>query len=358
MNYFKWTLWVLALSSLPLAAQVTAVTISGQQLVKSEDGSWEKINYSDTLNNADIKASESPYKKELSALIDKAESIERTCFAEYYYTQLNISKCMTAISKTQEQGDTEKTEKLKAILDKLNNQKDKDEKNYFQAADQIASVKKISSYKIKKQKSKIEEFYQKMGVDVQLEAYTSSMKKKKITYESAEIKKNKKNEVDCTYSRSQQPGELQYVELASLPFFTYTSFQSKPYFKDKELMNTRATLVQAGKKVYLKLQIVIISRDAAKNYGYIPRNSLMKIYFINGSNISLFADKETRYDIENYTGNAIYTILYPVQSDDLDTLKKVAVDKSGIAWSSGFEMYDVYEVDALIRLFRCLKSIN
>ena len=361
MKSRKWILWMLIIYSSNVTAQLTATTISGQKIIQVEDGSWEKViemPLADELVHSDLDqphSNTSLYQAEIAALLDRAEELERSYFAGYFRTELNKSKCQAAISKTQTDRDKAKTKQLKPILSKLKKLLKKEEKLYVNMGMNVLAVKNITNLKPKKQKAAIKDLSEKLGLDKEMNI--EGVMTEELTVAKAEIKP-KTAVSDCRYAMSEGDGQLKNLELAPQPFFTYTSAQLKPYFKDKELMETNAALVQKGKKTYLKLTISIISRDAAKNYGYIPKGNLLRIRFINGRNISLYATQDARSEVENYTGHAIYTAMYSLTSDDVAILKKMPIDTTGLLWSSGIEMYDIYNVDSIIQLFNCLQSIK
>lgn len=351
MMRLKYWIFLLAISGYNnLTAQLTMTTLSGQIVIQSEDGTWEK-----STSQSNITKKSSEYDIQISALLDKAEAIERTYFASKYRAEMNISKCETALSKLKKKENKDKYDQLTDILKKLKDQQRIEDRQYTQSAENVNTVRNISNLKPKKQKSTVEKWAEILNVNVEKEAANPQIAApvKNNSFQNSKIQKS-----DCIYATQYSKDNKPSIELAALPFFTYTSPQLKQYFKEKELMETQASLSQEGKNVFLKLQISIISRDAAKNYGYIPKASMLRLTFVNGSNVSLFAQEDVHYDIENYTGKAIYSIRYPILKEDIDALKKTPLDTAGIVWSSGFEMYDIYNVDTIILLFNCLNSIK
>lgn len=347
---FLFVLW-----SFDLVAQVTANTTSGQHIILVDDGVWVKNDELETESSA-IDFKNSPFKENIALLLEVAEERERLAFGNNYRTELNISKCMTAISKIQSEGNQEKMEQLKSIYKKLTEQQKKDAKEYTTISKMVDQIKQIPSYSVKKQREMILVTANELDVEIQAE-----MKESNAT--AAENKNVRKVEdkveiADCRYAILDGSKEKRHIELSSIPIFTYTSSQLKQYFKERELMDTHVSLVQKDKRIYLRLTVHIISRDAAKNYGYIPKGSMLRFRLINNTNVNLYAEEDIRFEIENYTGNAIYSGLFPVMSEDLDLLRRMPIDSLGIMWSSGFEMYDIYNVDAVMQLFNCLQSIQ
>ncbi|KXK40693.1 MAG: hypothetical protein UZ09_BCD002000181 [Bacteroidetes bacterium OLB9] len=163
---------------------------------------------------------------------------------------------------------------------------------------------------------------------------------------------------DCKVIRQEIINGKKEVELQSLPFFTFTQPAHKTYFREKDLMETDATLIKSGKDYFLKMDIRMLSKDAAKNYGFISKGSPLRINYISGKTIVLQAENEANVAIENYTGHALYSVRYKIPSDELRTMRRIPLNTVGIMWSSGFELYNIYNVDVLIQLFDCIKQTN
>ena len=82
----------------------------------------------------------------------------------------------------------------------------------------------------------------------------------------------------------------------------------------------------------------------------------VRIEFIDGTKIYGTNILQAPGEIEAYTGHTLYSIVYKFDKDEIDMLGKKLVDNIGILWSSGFEEYDVYNVDFLKQQVNCLKK--
>ncbi|MDF1696027.1 MAG: hypothetical protein P1U56_09360 [Saprospiraceae bacterium] len=143
-------------------------------------------------------------------------------------------------------------------------------------------------------------------------------------------------------------------EVKTQSFFSYSQEKMKPYFKSENFLTCDANLSKVGKKYYLTLKIRIRSKDASKTYGVLRSNENIKIELINGRKIygkSINKDKGT---IESYTGHTLYTGIYELDNSDIKDLKNNYLDNIGVIWSSGYEEYDIYNVDFLINQIECL----
>lgn len=82
---------------------------------------------------------------------------------------------------------------------------------------------------------------------------------------------------------------------------------------------------------------------------------MLRIDLLSGRNVILNAVEESNGIVEQYTGNVLYNVRYQVNREQFDLLFGVPVDSAGIMWSSGFERYTIYEVDALMNQLECFK---
>ena len=49
--------------------------------------------------------------------------------------------------------------------------------------------------------------------------------------------------------------------------------------------------------------------------------------------------------------------VYGINNENVKMLSKFPIDKVGIMWTSGFETYDIYNVDLIMNHLSCLKKI-
>ncbi len=148
----------------------------------------------------------------------------------------------------------------------------------------------------------------------------------------------------------------QRKETAPSFFFSYTHPKLKSYFKSKDYLDCEASIMTLGAYQYLNIFITIASKDAKKNYGSVERGTMMRITLINGEVVYLNAANTDHGTLQPYTGHTNYKVSYELNADQLKNFEKNEIDKVGIIWSTGFEEYDIYEVDQLMNQIRCLKK--
>ncbi len=149
----------------------------------------------------------------------------------------------------------------------------------------------------------------------------------------------------------------QKKELKRELLFTYTDERIKPYLKEGEYVTCNAHLTSiSGGFRYLTLTIILTARAARREYGYIRDGSLLNLKLLNGETISLFSQAEEQGSQDPETGQTIYRVRYPIDYQKERSLLKTGIDKMRIVWTSGFEDYDVYNVDFFMKQLECLNS--
>ncbi|MCB0649149.1 MAG: hypothetical protein KDC49_20905 [Saprospiraceae bacterium] len=152
------------------------------------------------------------------------------------------------------------------------------------------------------------------------------------TFKTPQIDQRKPWEIEITNSSEELPSLL-----------TYTPDRLKNYYKDNYLLEVFPKLIN---KNYLELKFVFHSKDVAKSYGTINKGAMLKIDFIHGQSIVLKASKSIDPSLEEYTGNTIYNAIYRIKTkDEYKKLKSTSLDNIGVMWTSGFELYPVYNID-------------
>lgn len=145
-------------------------------------------------------------------------------------------------------------------------------------------------------------------------------------------------------------------EVKTQPFFSYSQEKMKPYFKSEDFLTCNANVAKIGKKHFLTLKIRIRSKDATKTYGSLQADNNLVIELINGRKIYGRNINIDKGEIESYTGHTLYKGIFELRNDDLKDLKKHYVDNLAIIWSSGYEQYDIFNVDFIKNQLECLSK--
>jgi len=148
-------------------------------------------------------------------------------------------------------------------------------------------------------------------------------------------------------------------EMPKQTFFTHTSDRLKPFFKEKNHITVEGYLSGAsgnGGTYYLNLNIIILSEMAQREFGVLEKASILTLKLINGSNVKLFNTKTSTGTLDKVEKVVEYRAQYMINSDNLKSLRKSEVDKARVVWGTGYEDYEVYNLDFFIDQINCLEN--
>ncbi len=146
-------------------------------------------------------------------------------------------------------------------------------------------------------------------------------------------------------------------ELVEELLFTFTDDRLKPYFKEREHVTCHAYLTSlSGGFRYLNLVFRIASKTAQREYGLIAKNTLVNLKLMNGKTVSLYCQKGDIGNIDPSTGDTIYRATFQIDAQKERMILKSELDKIRVVWSTGYEDYDVHNVDLLMNQLGCLET--
>ena len=146
------------------------------------------------------------------------------------------------------------------------------------------------------------------------------------------------------------------IEHAPQHLFGHTSEKLKHVLKNKNFLNCNAYLTLLDGDYYLNLDLELATKDASKSYGYIDKNDMVKLTFINGKNFIANSIYRAEGKLEQYSGHTKYEVVYRLHDINMELIKDLELDKLAIIWSSGYEEYPVYEINLLQRQLECIKK--
>jgi hypothetical protein len=358
-------------------SQRRITTLSGQKIILLQNGKWIRDeNTHDTLSltgisepkNISALSAADKENEGIKILLEtaKLKEIENVVLLDDLDKEVAIKEVM--LSQARQMNDKLKEATIKSESAEFKSRLKTAEKIYKSTAELIYSAQNLKHLNGEQKRKKMTELGLALNVDTA--PYISEISLPETqSLPLIKADKNKPDEIEnkpktirklkvdnCNIIRNEQINKQHIVETKPEFLFSFTPDKLKNYFKEKDLLNADVSVIKIGKDKFLRLTIKLYSKDAAKNYGIIHLGSLIKIFFISGKSISLTSASESDGSLENYTGKVIYNVDYLITGDDTDMIYDVPVDKIGIMWSSGFEMYDVYNVDVLMRLNKCLKS--
>jgi len=146
-------------------------------------------------------------------------------------------------------------------------------------------------------------------------------------------------------------------DVARQNLFVHTSDQLRPYFKDREYITCNGYLsaISGGYKL-LYLHFDILSENAQREFGALEKGSILSIKFIDGSTIKLANSKTDRGILNTLEKSVSYRGQYIISASSEKALRKNEVDKVRVVWGTGYEDYEVYDLDFFVNQFNCLNG--
>jgi hypothetical protein len=127
--------------------------------------------------------------------------------------------------------------------------------------------------------------------------------------------------------------------------------------KDKEYINCEVTTsrVQGG-FYYINLAFTILTKEAQKSFGFLDKGTSFVFKLTNGRIITLANSKTDIGVVDNSTNTTIYRAQLQINSNDVKALMESELDIFRVAWSAGYEDYEIYNMDIMQNVMRCLEK--
>lgn len=152
-------------------------------------------------------------------------------------------------------------------------------------------------------------------------------------------------------ARPNAPKPVSYPTL----FFTHTDENLRPFLDGKEYLRANAwtSRDERGDR-YLHVRYTFANPNVLTSYGYLAKNSSLSLHLLNGRHLSLQAAQQAVGIIDHGRREVNYDATYLLPRGAAAELRNQALDYIRVFWSSGFEQYEVYQVEVLRRLMECL----
>ncbi len=352
-------------------AQKTYVTKSGQAITIFSNGKWEYTDIDATTDDGslfsssdfDVNPFEEPTDKKY-ILTDEEARIVNDLRNDFLYHEADYFVRFMIIQTRNQEGKA--TKEAKNLEDEL-------EDKYKLAAKQLDRLKKVEEKDLDKRQETILRVRKVLNEDftTQKEDAGASPDEKfsfrpiqnasTVVLPQFEVDNRYPHEVDgngceIIYDDFDRSLNKKRKETKHSTWFTYTHPKLYNYFKEKDFITAESSLMTVDGKTYLNVRMILATKDAKRSYGHIEEGALMRVTLINGNRLFLNNNIRSEGKIEAYTGNTVYQMLYHIDGDKRKELSGTEIDKVGIMWTTGFEEYDVYEVDFITKHLDCLAN--
>ena len=138
--------------------------------------------------------------------------------------------------------------------------------------------------------------------------------------------------------------------------FTHTDERLRSYLKDKEYLRCEGFLSAMAGFRFLSLQFTFAYPNAREAYGFIEKGSVLIIKTLNEEFITLNAGRMDKGSYDTERELLTYHVHYTIDRGQLSTLRNSELDSIIMFWSSGYEEYEVFNLDFFIKQLKCLEK--
>ncbi|GEM_PF-1019756 len=105
---------------------------------------------------------------------------------------------------------------------------------------------------------------------------------------------------------------------------------------------------------FLVLDIAVASKAAPQAFGHLPKGSRLDIVLLNGQVIRLVNNVLERGKWNERRQAWVYSPQYNIDAQTEKKLRQAEIDRIRVYWSTGYEDYEVFEIDFFRNQFECL----
>jgi hypothetical protein len=146
-------------------------------------------------------------------------------------------------------------------------------------------------------------------------------------------------------------------DLEPVLLFTHTPKDLRPFLRDREYITCRGYLADLSDGLlFLSLEFSIASNNAPAAFGGIPNGSIMSILPMKGETIRLFNSKTDAGFFDSGRGVYVYRAQYQISGLQEKVLQSMELDKIRVIWATGYEDYEVFDLDFFRNQINCLRS--
>lgn len=137
--------------------------------------------------------------------------------------------------------------------------------------------------------------------------------------------------------------------------FTYTDENLRPFLDGKEYLACQSWVSRDRRgDRFLHLRLTFANPNVVTSYGFLDVNSSLSLHLLNGRHLSLQATRKAVGILDRDRKEVNYNVTYALPRGAAQELENQPLDYIRIFWSSGYEEYPIFQVDALRRMLECL----
>jgi hypothetical protein len=143
-------------------------------------------------------------------------------------------------------------------------------------------------------------------------------------------------------------------ELEKEELLRFTNPSLRAYFPDREHVICQASVAANSGTYVLHLSFTVNDANARRSFGSLPRNSMAVLKFLDGETLTLFNLRADEGKPGDDNASFLFNGQYVIDPGMVKKMQRSLLDKLRIAWATGYEDYDVHNVDFLARQLSCL----
>ncbi len=143
--------------------------------------------------------------------------------------------------------------------------------------------------------------------------------------------------------------EMQRTEL-----FRHTNQALRKIYTDKAHTIGEASLLSIGLNAALRLNLRVNDPNVRRTQGSLQKGGVAILRFVDGSTVTLYNQRADDGEIVPEGQAVNFEAQFPLDRTLLKKIRNTELDKIRLAWTNGYEDYDVQQVDVLMRQAKCL----
>ena len=160
------------------------------------------------------------------------------------------------------------------------------------------------------------------------------------------------NEVDKFTGRMRR-------DLKPVLLFTHTPKDLRPFLRDREYITCYGYLADLSDGLlFLSLEFSIASNNASAAFGGIPNGSILSILMMNGESLRLINSKTDAGYYDKDRDSYVYRAQYQISGLQERFLQTNELDQLRVIWATGYEDYEVFDLDFFRNQINCLRNTN
>ena len=387
LQFIQKALVVLIVFMLPLSVligQEVKTNADGEKIIVYPDGTWRYFNDPGNADALDGISKRQPTEEELDEL-SKARAIR---FAEQLSTEaVRLKKVYDQVASDREfqedklkemrkQRDSyapEEIRKVESAVLEARNREDDAEREYRETLLWYGDAEKLVDIKYAKREKLYERLQNEIKAKERQKEKLASTQGQKITkvgmqdlnpedfamYNSAEDVMVRPPAPECRFTFDgvdEFTGKVRR-DLEKKLLFRHTPDELTTFLKGKDYIICEGSLTSlSGGLIYLSLEFTINASNAPVAFGGLPKGSVLSVKMLDGTSVRLINSLGDGGSYNAYQDNYTYRAQYQISAGSERILQFGEVDMVRVVWGTGYEDYEVFELDFFSDQLKCLQE--